>query len=64
CQTEVASLHSGFGNDFRVTIEKSDTDIDISTLQVSFESVKSKQNMRLILSKIKQRLLSRFGVNQ
>jgi len=64
CQTEVTSLHSGFGNDFRVTIEKSDTDIDISTLQVSFESAKSKQNMRLILSKIKQRLLSRFGVNQ
>ncbi len=64
CQTPVISLHSGFGNDFQITLEKGDTDIDINTLQVSFESSKSRQNMLLILSKIKQRLLSRFGINQ
>lgn len=64
CQAPIALLRSGFGNDFEVTIEKSDTDIDINTLQVSFETEKNKENMLLILSKVKQRLLSRFGASQ
>lgn len=64
CQTPIDLLQSGFGNDFEITIGKNDTDIDISTLSVSFETEKSRQNMLLILSQIKQRLLSRFGISQ
>lgn len=64
CQTSIDLLGAGYGNDFEITIDKNDTDIDISTLQVSFETAKSKQNMILILSQIKQRLLSRFGAGQ
>jgi len=64
CQTPIDLLVAGFGNDFQVTIEKNDTDIDISTLEVSFKTEKNKQNIMLILSQIKQRLFSRFGISQ
>ncbi|MFZ2187667.1 MAG: hypothetical protein WAV46_03545 [Candidatus Moraniibacteriota bacterium] len=64
CQTPIVSLPSGVGNDFEITLGNNDTDIDINALQVSFETEKSKHNMLLILSQIKQRLLSRFGISQ
>ncbi|MEI8097004.1 MAG: hypothetical protein WCG73_02775 [Candidatus Moraniibacteriota bacterium] len=62
CQTPISLLESGFGNDFEITIGKNNTDIDVNTLGVSFETEKSKKNMMTILSQIKQQFLSRFGI--
>jgi hypothetical protein len=62
CQTSLTPLTAGFGNDYEITLENKDTLIDLSTLEVSFVTEKSKQNMFSVLSQIKQRLLSRFGV--
>jgi len=61
CTTPIASLAPGFGNDFELYISSPQTALDLSTLSVSFETAKNKQNMMTILSQIKQRLLARFG---
>lgn len=62
CSTELAALPSQLGSDFEIRIEGANTDIDINTLQVSFATDKSTENLLTLLSQIKQRLLSRFGL--
>ena len=60
CETDVTTLPEGYGNDFELTVAETPADIDINALTLSFETAKNKQNMLTLLSKIKQRLLSRF----
>lgn len=64
CRTPITILQPGFGNDFEITLKKNDADIDINTLQVSLETEASKENVLLILSKVKQRILTRFGFGE
>lgn len=64
CATPIDALRPGLGNDFEIRIDGANADIDINTLQVSFATDKSTQNMLTLLSAIKQRLLSRFGLGQ
>lgn len=64
CQTPITMLPSGFGNDFEITLKNESEPIDINTLQVSLKTEASKQNMLSIISKIKQRLLVRFGFGE
>lgn len=64
CSTELAALPSQLGSDFEIRIEGANADIDINTLQVSFATDKSTENLLTLLSQIKQRLLSRFGLGQ
>lgn len=61
CTTPITTLAPGFGNDFRLELTSTETDVDINSLTLSFETAKNKQNMLTLLSQIKQRLLSRFG---
>ncbi len=61
CTAPAASLSSGFGNDFELELSQGESDIDINMLTVSFETAKNKENMMTLLSKVKQRLLSRLG---
>ncbi len=61
CSVPITSLVPGFGNDFELQVSSPQTAIDLSTLSVSFETAKNKQNMMTLLSQIKQRLLTRFG---
>lgn len=63
CTTALDTLRQDFGPDFEISINKGNTDIDINTLQVSFDTKKSTKNMLTILSQIKQRILSRFGLS-
>lgn len=60
CTAPIATLPSGFGNDFAFTLTSPEADIDLNTITVSFETAKNKQNMMTLLAQIKQRLLSRF----
>ncbi|MFZ2299559.1 MAG: hypothetical protein WAW00_00280 [Candidatus Moraniibacteriota bacterium] len=62
CTAPIDALPPGLGNDYEIRIGDSNADIDINTLQVSFVTDKSRQNMLMLLSTIKQRLLSRFGL--
>lgn len=64
CTTSLQGLDSRFGNDFEIHIVSPEKSIDINTLTVSFETAKSKQNMLFLLSQIKQRVLSRFGLGE
>jgi len=64
CQTSVASLPAGFGNDFILTLQGNDTDIDINTVKFSLHTEANKENMLTVLSKVKQRILARFGLIQ
>lgn len=61
CTTPITALAPGLGNDFELTVTSPETDIDINSLTLSFETAKNRQNMMTLLSQIKQRLLSRFG---
>ncbi|MFZ3031828.1 MAG: hypothetical protein WA082_02220 [Candidatus Moraniibacteriota bacterium] len=61
CATMITTLAPGLGNDFELTLTSPETDIDINSLTISFETAKNRQNMMTLLSQIKQRLLSRFG---
>lgn len=64
CETPITTLTPGFGNDFELRVASPEANIDISTLSLSFETAKNKQNMMTLLSQIKQRFLSRFGLAQ
>lgn len=61
CTAPLNTLRSDNGSDFEISINKGNADIDMSTLQVSFDTKKSTKNMLTLLSQIKQRILSRFG---
>ncbi len=61
CTTPIIDLAPGFGNDFQMEVTSEETDIDINTLTLSFETAKNTENMMTLLSQIKQRLLARFG---
>lgn len=61
CSTTTTQFQEGFGNDFEIRLTSADTDIDINTLSVSFETAKNTENMLTLLSQIKQRLLARLG---
>ena len=61
CTTNIEPLTKGFGDDFELTLSDPDSNIDLGTLSVSFETAKNRQNMLTLLSQIKQRFLSRFG---
>lgn len=62
CAAPIDSLTPGYGNDYEIRIGQPDTDIDINMLTLSLETDKSGENMLALLSQIKQRLLSRFGL--
>src|SRR3990167_3986739 len=64
CTTPLDALSAQSGPDFEISISQGNTDIDINTLQVSFDTKKSTKNMLFLLSQIKERILSRFGVNR
>ncbi|MEK9151306.1 MAG: hypothetical protein AAB547_01600 [Patescibacteria group bacterium] len=64
CTTPIDTLSPENGSDFEIRVEGADADIDINTLQVSFATDKSTENMLTLLSAIKQRLLSRLGLGQ
>jgi hypothetical protein len=63
CVTELAPLQQSLGSDFEIRIGQNDADIDINQLSVSFQTEKSPRNMLILLSQIKTRFLSRFGLN-
>lgn len=62
CETPIIALIPGFGNDFELRIISPEKNIDINTLSLSFETAKNTKNMMTLLSQIKQRFLSRFGM--
>jgi len=61
CDASIDTLTSGFGNDFILSIQDNDIDIELQTLDVSFKTKQSKDTILLTLSQIKQRLISRLG---
>lgn len=63
CTTPITTLTPGFGNDFELSLTSSDA-VELRTLSVSFETAKNQENFMTLLSKIKQRLLGRFGLAQ
>lgn len=64
CTTALTGQGNSNGSDFEIRLEGADTDIDINTLTISFATEKSQATMLGILSTIKQRLFSRFGIPQ
>lgn len=64
CTTTLVEQNSSNGSDFELRLENANTDIDINTLNVSFATEKSRATLLTILSTIKQRLLTRFGIAQ
>lgn len=61
CTAPITALTPGFGNDFELQITNQKTGVEISALSVSFETAKNQEDLMTLLSKIKQRLLARFG---
>lgn len=61
CTMPILELAPGYGNDFQIEITSKETDIDLNTLMLSFETAQNTENMMALLSQIKQRLLARFG---
>ncbi|MFZ1655157.1 MAG: hypothetical protein WBO92_02690 [Candidatus Moraniibacteriota bacterium] len=61
CTASLDSLDGVVGSDYTITLSDHDTDIDIATLTLSFETRLNADNFTTLLSKIKQRILARFG---
>lgn len=64
CSAPAEILNTPFGNDFEIRLSGSDVNIDINTLTVSLDTLRNDQSMFTLLSQIKQRIFSRFGVSQ
>lgn len=63
CETTLTSFPLTFGPDFEIHLQNGNTEIDMNTLQISFVTEKSSKNMLTLLSQIKERLLTRFGLS-
>ncbi len=62
CTVSLESLQSSVGPDYEIALSSHDTDIDIGTLTLAFETRLDQGNMTTLLAKIKQRILARFGL--
>jgi hypothetical protein len=62
CTTPLGSLQSSLGPDYEITLAGQDTPIDISTLTLAFKTRLDQSNMKTLLAKVKQRILTRFGL--
>jgi len=61
CKLALTPLTALYGNDFELRLTEAESAIDIRTISVSFETAKSKENMLTLFSKVKQRMVARFG---
>lgn len=64
CLVDLEPAKSSLGPDYELTVSNTDTDIDISSLSLDFETRLDAQNLTTLLAKVKQRLLTRFGLAQ
>ncbi len=64
CTGSINTLSAEFGNDFILSIQTNELPIELQILDVSFHTEKNKNTVLFTLSQIKQRLLSRFGIQQ
>jgi hypothetical protein len=62
CELTLDSLANAVGPDYEITLSGTDTNINIATATLAFETRLDAKNMTLLLSKMKQRLLARFGL--
>jgi hypothetical protein len=61
CSLSLDDLRSISAPDYELTLS-SPTAIDINTLSLSLETRPDERNMRVLLAKVKQRILNRFGL--
>jgi hypothetical protein len=65
CQIDLSSTtDTPPGPDYEITLSGSDTDIDISSIALTFETRLDMNNALTLGAKVKQRLLARFGIAQ
>jgi len=62
CSVDLRPVGASFGPDYEVSIEGSDVNIDINTLSLDFETRLDAANAQTLFSKLKARLLARFGL--
>lgn len=62
CTIDLAPLSHSIGSDYEVTLSGNDTPIDIAALTLSFETRLNAENGARLLSKVKDRFLTRFGL--
>lgn len=61
CTTTLDPFRHSLGPDYEVTLTGADTDIDIATFTLAFETRLDASNVKTLLAKVKQRILARFG---
>ncbi|OGI22470.1 MAG: hypothetical protein A2808_03140 [Candidatus Moranbacteria bacterium RIFCSPHIGHO2_01_FULL_55_24] len=62
CRLPLLSLQDNAGNDYELHIANGSASIDIASLELDFHTDKSTGNMLFLLSQMKQRFLTRFGI--
>ncbi|MGK2848968.1 MAG: hypothetical protein ACSLEX_02780 [Minisyncoccota bacterium] len=64
CYMPLKEIQNNLGNNFEITIHgDADNNIELKSLRVILITEKNKQNTLFILSRIKQRVLDRFGLS-
>lgn len=62
CTIDLRPLTGSIGSDYEVTLSGNDVAIDISTLTLAFDTRLNAENGAALLAKVKDRLLTRFGL--
>lgn len=61
CTIDLTPLERSIGPDYEVTLAQSESDIDVASLALAFDTRLNAENGATLLSKVKNRLLARFG---
>jgi hypothetical protein len=64
CSLSIDELNNNAGNNYEFTLSSDEAPVDIKNISTSFDTATTRQNVITVLSKLKNRLLSRFGLNR
>lgn len=63
CTVPLATLNDNFGYDYELTMGSSPDEYEMRTLTIAFDTHVTLQNAHVLAAKVKQRILSRFGLS-
>ncbi|TXH02420.1 MAG: hypothetical protein E6R05_04210 [Candidatus Moraniibacteriota bacterium] len=62
CQVPLDIFHDNLGFDYELMVHGTNTDFEIETLSIAFNTHITTDNARTLVAKVKQRILARFGL--